>query len=301
MEDFNISYDGKIDHDSLHQDLEKRLTDNPCRGIALGLTEDEKLLQVSWIMGRSANSQNRIYIITKGALKTEPADSSRVEDPKLIIYTAMRSYQRHHVVGNGDQVDTAIDWFQGLEGKSLRKGMFFSAMKERYCEPDVPIFTPRITGYQSIFEKNRLLISILRPDSEAKEHWKKIEKERGFKKENFGEEGMTDAQVSEAYNGEISMFAGLDHHAFPTKYSEYNIYIPVGTGYCATTYKPGHETLDTFEGEPFRVSLKGTIKDIMDTFWNALDPRWRVSLGARILERDNIEYLEPINKFDKIS
>lgn len=110
------------------------------RGIIIGKTQDAKRAAVAYfIMGRSANSRNRIFTERDGAVFTEPYDASKVEDPSLIIYAAIREYKNSLIVTNGDQTDTI---YEGLrEGKS-----FSDALLSRTFEPDAPNFTPRISG-----------------------------------------------------------------------------------------------------------------------------------------------------------
>ena len=110
------------------------------RGIVLGKSEDGKCaVSAYFIMGRSANSRNRVFVEKDGAVFTEPFDASKVEDPSLIIYAAIREYENRLIVTNGDQTDTV------LEG--LKKGVSFSAaLESREFEPDAPNFTPRISG-----------------------------------------------------------------------------------------------------------------------------------------------------------
>ena len=110
------------------------------RGIVIGKSEDgKKACAAYFIMGRSANSRNRVFVLRDGALFTEPYDASRVEDPSLIIYAAVRRYRNHLIVTNGDQTDTV---YEGLAaGKS-----FSEALRTRCFEPDAPNLTPRISG-----------------------------------------------------------------------------------------------------------------------------------------------------------
>lgn len=110
------------------------------RGIVIGTSEDgSKACTAYFIMGRSANSRNRVFTERDGALFTEPYDASKVEDPSLIIYAALRSYENKLIVTNGDQTDTI---YNGLkEGKS-----FSAALTSRQFEPDAPNLTPRISG-----------------------------------------------------------------------------------------------------------------------------------------------------------
>ena len=124
------------------QPVAQRIKGNPYvgRGIVIGKSQDgQKACAAYFIMGRSANSRNRIFAKEDGALYTKPFDESKVEDPSLIIYAAVREYENSLIVTNGDQTDTV---FEGLkEGKS-----FAQALSSRKFEPDAPNFTPRISG-----------------------------------------------------------------------------------------------------------------------------------------------------------
>ncbi len=110
------------------------------RGIVIGKTPDARKAAIAYfIMGRSANSRNRVFAKEGGVLYTKPFDESKVDDPSLIIYAALRRYENKLIVTNGDQTDT-ID--NGLKaGKS-----FFEALQSRCFEPDAPNLTPRISG-----------------------------------------------------------------------------------------------------------------------------------------------------------
>jgi len=110
------------------------------RGIVIGKSADgAKACLAYFIMGRSANSRNRILSERGGAVFTEPFDLSKMQDPSLIIYRAIRNYGNAVIVTNGDQTDTIYD--------GLAAGMSFSeALTSRTFEPDAPNFTPRISG-----------------------------------------------------------------------------------------------------------------------------------------------------------
>jgi len=122
--------------------IEELIKENPYvgRGIIIGRTCDgSKATLAYFIMGRSANSRNRIFSEKEGEVFTEPFDVTKVEDPSLIIYRAIRSFKGSVIVTNGDQTDTIYD---GLaQGKS-----FSEALASRTFEPDRPNFTPRISG-----------------------------------------------------------------------------------------------------------------------------------------------------------
>ncbi|NHN29770.1 IMP cyclohydrolase [Paenibacillus agricola] len=113
----------------------------PGRGIIIGLTPDgTRLVQVYWIMGRSVNSRNRVFIQGEnGFLRTEAHDPALLTDPSLIIYYPVKHTGGSHIVTNGDQTDTIFEVLNA-------GGSFEQALTTRTFEPDAPNFTPRISG-----------------------------------------------------------------------------------------------------------------------------------------------------------
>ncbi len=127
-----------MDHLSLAAEL--AVNSYPGRGIVLGRSEDGKHAVIAYfIMGRSANSRNRVFTARDGGIITEAADPSKMEDPSLIIYAPVRVFGSKTIVTNGDQTDTIFEAFQ--KGKGFAK-----ALRTRTFEPDSPNFTPRISG-----------------------------------------------------------------------------------------------------------------------------------------------------------
>ena len=123
-------------------DISKQIEGNSYvgRGIVIGKSADgKKACTAYFIMGRSANSRNRVFTEKNGEIFTEPFDVSKVEDPSLIIYAAIRSFENKLIVTNGNQTDTIYDFVK--EGKGFRE-----ALDTREFEPDAPNFTPRISG-----------------------------------------------------------------------------------------------------------------------------------------------------------
>ena len=123
-------------------DIGKLITGNPYvgRGIVLGKSANgKKAVAAYFIMGRSANSRNRIFAEHDHAIFTEPFDASKVQDPSLIIYAAVRNLDNKLIVTNGNQTDTIYDGLQV-------GGTFSGALATREFEPDEPNFTPRISG-----------------------------------------------------------------------------------------------------------------------------------------------------------
>ena len=128
--------------------IDELITGNPYvgRGIIAGKSADGKSAVTAYfIMGRSANSRNRIFAEENGAVYTKPFDESKVEDPSLIIYAAIRKFNNSLIVTNGDQTDTIYD--------GLKAGIGFSdSLKSREFEPDKPNFTPRISAVLNFCE-----------------------------------------------------------------------------------------------------------------------------------------------------
>ena len=116
----------------------------PGRGIVLGRTPDgRKAVIAYWIMGRSANSRNRVFEAIPGGIRTVAADPAKLEDPHLIIYNAVLTLRETTVVTNGDQTDTIAQFING----NLFPGYSFeAALATRTYEDDAPNFTPRISG-----------------------------------------------------------------------------------------------------------------------------------------------------------
>lgn len=123
-------------------DISTLLKDNEYagRGIVIGTSPDRKNAVCAYfIMGRSENSRNRVFVKEGETLKTEPFDVSKVSDPSLIIYNAVRKTENSLIVTNGDQTDTVYNLMSG--GKSFKE-----SLETHEFEPDAPNFTPRISG-----------------------------------------------------------------------------------------------------------------------------------------------------------
>lgn len=130
--------------------MKDRIDGNPYvgRGIVIGKSSDGKKSATAYfIMGRSANSRNRVFTVKNGEVFTEPFDASKVEDPSLIIYAAIRKFENKLIVTNGDQTDTVYDGI--VTGKS-----FSESLESREFEPDAPNFTPRISGMLTFGEND---------------------------------------------------------------------------------------------------------------------------------------------------
>ncbi len=138
---------------SLAQELSA--TTYPGRGIVLGKSEDGGQFYIAYfIMGRSANSRNRVFEHDGRGIRTKAFDESKMEDPSLIIYAPVRVYGDVTIVTNGDQTDTIYDTLAA-------GGTFEQALRTRTFEPDGPNFTPRISGVVEPKE-DRYRLSILK-------------------------------------------------------------------------------------------------------------------------------------------
>jgi hypothetical protein len=128
----------------------------PGRGIVLGASADgKKFFQIYWIMGRSENSRNRIFIEENGFVRTKAYYDSKLTDPSLIIYYPLKSFENFHIISNGDQTDTVYDYLKSGES-------FEAALMTRTFEPDEPNYTPRITGLTELEGKNAYTLAILK-------------------------------------------------------------------------------------------------------------------------------------------
>ncbi len=119
-------------------------TTYPGRGIVIGLSPDgKKAVTAYFIMGRSSNSRNRIFVEDGEGIRTEAFDPALLEDPSLIIYSPVRVLADTTIVTNGDQTDTIYDYLK--DGKTFEEALY-----AREFEPDAPNFTPRISGVMNI-------------------------------------------------------------------------------------------------------------------------------------------------------
>nr|AIF26059.1 putative iMP cyclohydrolase-like protein [uncultured bacterium Ad_125_D08] len=115
-------------------------TSYPGRGIIAGRSADGRRAVLAYfIMGRSANSRNRVFVEQAGGIRTEAFDPTKMEDPSLIIYSPVRTIDNRVIVTNGDQTDTIYESIS--DGASFR-----DALMTRTFEPDAPNFTPRISA-----------------------------------------------------------------------------------------------------------------------------------------------------------
>lgn len=148
-------------------DIAQLLSNNsyPGRGIIIGKSSDgEKAVCAYFIMGRSENSRNRIFVTDGEGIRTQAFDESKLTDPSLIIYSPVRVLGNKTIVTNGDQTDTIYELMD-------KQQTFEQSLRGREFEPDGPNYTPRISGIMHIDNgKYSFAMSILKsndgdPDS----------------------------------------------------------------------------------------------------------------------------------------
>ena len=120
--------------------IEELLSPNPYagRGIIIGKT-DAKAIFAYFIMGRSENSRNRVFIKNNDDIVINAFEPAKLSDPSLVIYSPVRVLDNKIIVTNGDQTDTIYDYIK-------KSSTFEDALRSRCFEPDPPNFTPRISG-----------------------------------------------------------------------------------------------------------------------------------------------------------
>ncbi|HLZ62256.1 MAG TPA: IMP cyclohydrolase [Ktedonosporobacter sp.] len=204
----------------------------PGRGLIVGRSsQEEAWLMLYWIMGRSANSRNRRFVVDGGVLRTEPVDASKVADPSLIIYEAMLELPGLYLVSNGDQTRTLAETLQ-------QGGTFDAALAQREREPDAPNYTPRISALLDLrTPPGSLVLSIL--------------------KANLADPALTDRYTFRP--------------ALP----------PAGLGLGLTTYTGDGNPLPSWVGDPLYFPCQGSVEEILETYWRALDSANRISLAVK--------------------
>ena len=127
-------------------DLQRELAGNsyPGRGIVIGTSADGKYAVTAYfIMGRSENSRNRVFVEDGTGIRTQAFDPSKMQDPSLIIYAPVKTLGNYTIVTNGDQTDTIYNMMD-------QQSTFEEALRTREFEPDAPNYTPRISGLMHI-------------------------------------------------------------------------------------------------------------------------------------------------------
>lgn len=213
----------------------------PGRGIVIGKSADGKnAVTAYFIMGRSVNSRNRVFVEQEEGIRTEAFDESKLSDPSLIIYAPVRVLGDTTIVTNGDQTDTVYDLM--AEGKT-----FEEALRTREFEPDEPNYTPRISGIMNVKDgKYDFAMSILKSD-----------------------DGNPDFCIRNtfAYDG-----------------------CPAGEGRFIHTYVGDGNPLPSYEGEPEKVEIAGSIDEFTDLVWNSLNEDNKVSLFVRYIDIETGNY-----------
>ena len=215
--------------------IEQTLGSNayPGRGIILGKSEDGNYAVIAYfIMGRSENSRNRIFVEDGTGIRTQAYDETKISDPSLIIYSPVRVLDSRTIVTNGDQTDTVFDVLS-------QGGTFEDALRARTFEPDAPNLTPRISG-------------LVEPGA--------------------------------AFSYRLSILKSGDPEGKSAQRYFYEYSSPVaGEGRMIQTYLGDGNPLPSFEGEPVRLKLSGSIDEFSHAVWENLDSENKISLFIRYI------------------
>lgn len=227
---------------SLKDDL--RSNSYPGRGIIIGKTPDGKRAAVAYfIMGRSANSRNRIFVKEGEGIRTQAYDPSKLTDPSLIIYAPVRVLGNKTIVTNGDQTDTI---YEAMD----RQLTFEQSLRGRGFEPDVPNYTPRISGILHVM---------------------------GGK----GEESCGDGS---SFNYAMSILKSSNGNpACCCRYSFAYENPLAGEARFIHTYLHDGNPLPGFEGEPKQIASMDDIDGFANLIWDNLDEDNKVSLFVRYI------------------
>ena len=144
------------------ESLSRKLSENsyPGRGIIIGRSADGKYaVSAYFIMGRSVNSRNRIFVEDGEGIRTQAFDPDKLSDPSLIIYAPVRVLGNKTIITNGDQTDTIYELMD-------RQQTFEQSLRTRAFEPDAPNFTPRVSGIMHVHNNSfNFAMSVLKSDN----------------------------------------------------------------------------------------------------------------------------------------
>ena len=226
----------------------------PGRGIVLGLHENgTQAVMLYFIMGRSENSRNRVFVEDGDGIRTQAFDEAKMQDPSLIIYHPVRVSGNTTVVTNGDQTDTVHAELEQAGACSFHEAVhaFDKALRTREYEPDAPNYTPRISGIVHVAEgKASYALNILKSACC----------------------GGADCCGAPA-GGELPCLRFTFEYEKPV----------AGCGHFIHTYDGDGNPLPSFTGEPECVRLSGHIDAIAKSAWDALDADNKVSLFVRFV------------------
>lgn len=213
----------------------------PGRGIIAGCADDgEKAVLAYFIMGRSVNSRNRVFVEDGKGIRTKAFDETKLSDPSLIIYAPVRVIDNRTIVTNGEQTDTICVAL--MEGRT-----FEDALRTREFEPDAPNYTPRISAMAAFEDGDyKVSMSILKSN-----------------------DGSPDECIRNTFE-----YPGF----------------PAGEARFLHTYMGDGDPLPSFEGEPEKVAISGSLDAFTDTLWESLNEDNKVSLFVRYIDIKTGEY-----------
>jgi hypothetical protein len=243
---------------TMKTDIKSELQQNayPGRGIIIGKNFDNIHGVIAYfIMGRSSNSRNRVFVKTADGIRTEAHDPSKMEDPSLVIYSPVRVLGNKHIVTNGDQTDTIYDYMD-------RQYSFEEALQTRTFEPDPPIFTPRISGIVRLCTDSgdmNYALSILK-----------------------SADGSADSDPSQRDSSQCRRFTYTYKPA------------QTGTGHFIHTYQADGNPPPSFYGEPREIEISGNIEEFSALLWDNLNTDNKISLFTRFINLQTGKYEDKI-------
>lgn len=245
----------------------------PGRGIIMGLDEKGKHGVIAYfIMGRSENSRNRIFLEEGSGIRTKAYDESKLTDPSLIIYSPVKVFSKSTIVTNGDQTETIYDSFERIESVKgeykntmltdnfesvLANRAFDEALASRTFEPDSPNYTPRISSFM-------------------------------FADGDFSTYKMSILKSADGNPGLCQRFFFTYENKLP------------GAGHIIHTYQVNEDPLPSFEGEPRPITIKGNIDTFASNLWRSLNMENRVALFVRFIDlyNDSVYETRIINEIE---
>lgn len=235
---------------SLSEDLKNN--SYPGRGIVIGKTPDgTKAVAAYFIMGRSENSRNRVFVEEGEGIRTQAFDPSKLVDPSLIIYAPVRVLGNKTIVTNGDQTDTI---YEGMD----KQMTFEQSLRSREFEPDGPNYTPRISGIMHVVNA----------------------------KSSAGQDA-----ADGRYNYAMSILKSNNGNPDSCNRYTYAYENPAaGEGHFIHTYMHDGNPLPSFEGEPKLVGTMDDIDEFTAMVWENLNEDNKVSLFVRYIDIANGTY-----------
>ena len=284
-----------------NHDLAALLAENtyPGRGIVLGKTADGKQSVAAYfIMGRSENSRNRVFVQEPDGIRTEAFDPAKLADPSLIIYHPVRQLGRALIVTNGDQTDTIRDHLE--LGESFEQGLRTRAFDEsKLTDPSLIIYHPvRVTGDTTIVT-NGDQTDTIRDALAAGGDFASALRTREFEPDGPNWTPRISGLLSADGSYKMSILKSADAEGSACARYTYEYPGVNGVGHFLHTYVQDGNPIPTFQGEPERVAITGTLDAFAEMIWNNLNEANKISLYVRFTDLATGAYQEKLYNKNK--